>query len=63
MTIYDTTDDGEIVILFDSRWQHPETLGYKPEDPQYILLRRLWVEATSEKEPPDEATRSLLAMD
>ncbi len=45
MTIYDTNDDGEIIIVFDSRWQNPEVFGYKPEDPQYKLLRKLWEEA------------------
>ena len=54
MTIYSTTEDGEIIILFDSRWKHPETLGYKPEDPQYKLLRKLWEEATGETNPERE---------
>ena len=48
MTIYSTTKDGEIIILFDSRWQYPETFGYKPEDTQYKLLRKLWEETTGE---------------
>ena len=54
MTIYSTTEDGEIIILFDSRWKHPETLGYKPEDSQYKLLRKLWEEATGETRPERE---------
>ena len=53
MTIYDTTKDGEIIITFDSRWQFPELFGYKPEDPQYKLLRGLWEEAT-ENDGPEE---------
>jgi len=67
MTIYDTTEDGEIIILFDSRWENPETLGYKPSDPEYKLLRRLWEEATgennSENETADEATEVLAIKD
>jgi hypothetical protein len=46
MTIYDTNKDGEITIVFDTRWQFPETFGYKPEDREYKLLRGLWEEAT-----------------
>ncbi len=67
MTIYSTTDDGEIIIVFDSRWQNPESLGYKPDDPQYKLLRRLWEEATgkagTDKEDSLEATKSLVPAD
>lgn len=46
MTITETNDDGEITILYDSRWQNPTAFGYKPEDPEYRLLRGLWEEAT-----------------
>ena len=59
MTIYSKDKDGRIIITFDSRWQYPEVFGYKPEDPQYKLLRRLWKEATSDKKSPDVATESL----
>ena len=48
MTIYSEDQDGEILILFDSRWQFPETLGYKPTDPEYAELQKLWEEATGE---------------
>ncbi len=54
MTIYKTNEDGEITIIFDSRWQHPETLGYKPEDPEYKMLRKLWEEATKETDSEQE---------
>jgi len=67
MTIYGTYEDGEIIITFDSRWQNPETLGYKPEDPEYKLLRRLWEEATgetaSDKDMADEKTSVLQPKD
>jgi len=67
MTIYSTNKDGEITILFDSRWQHPETLGFKPEDPEYKLLRKLWEEATREttvdESTADEATEALVPTD
>ena len=66
MVIYDTTDDGEVIILFDSRWQFPELLGYKPEDPQYKLLRKLWEEATKEadaEEPTIKESEALLPTD
>jgi len=54
MTIYDTNKDGEITITFDSRWQFPETFGYKPEDPEYKLLRQLWKEATGNDDPEEK---------
>ncbi len=55
MTIYDTNNDSEIIILFDSRWQNPETLGYKPEDPEYKLLRKLWEEDVKEAKSQEKA--------
>ena len=54
MTIYDTNKDGEIIVLYDSRWQFPEIFGYKPEDPQYRLLRRLWEKAKGGEESEEE---------
>jgi len=56
VTIYKTNEDGEITIIFDSRWEHPETLGYKPEDPEYKMLRKLWEEATKESDSEVEAS-------
>jgi len=67
MTIYSEDSDGNIIVTFDSRWQFPETLGYKPEDPQYKLLRKLWEQATGEaitdKATPDSATEVLYPTD
>jgi len=54
ITIYSTNADGEIIILFDSRWKHPEVFGYNPEDPQYKLLQKLWEEVTGETIPEKE---------
>ena len=48
MTIYDTNEKGEIIAVYDSRWRHPETLGYKPTDPEYAELQRLWEKATGD---------------
>jgi len=45
-TIYDTDDEGNIIVVFDSRWQFPELLGYSPDDPEYKALQRLWEKAT-----------------
>ena len=60
MTIYDLDESGNIIVVFDSRWRHPETLGYKPTDPEYAELQRLWEKATgdtiSEKATVDSAT-------
>ena len=67
MTIYSTNKDGEITIVFDSRWQNPETLGYKPADPEYALLRKLWEEAMKEDNPDkenfDEKTKAIIKTD
>ena len=41
MQLIGADEDGNPVILFDTRWAHPETLGYKPADPQYHALREL----------------------
>ena len=48
MTIYSEDSDGNIIVTFDSRWQFPELLGYKPTDPEYAELQKLWEEATGE---------------
>ncbi len=49
MVIYDTDEDGNIIVVFDSRWRFPETLGYSPNDPQYKVLQKLWEKATGRK--------------
>ena len=54
MTIYDEDEAGNIVVTFDSRWRHPETLGYKPTDPEYAELQKLWEQATGEAIPEKE---------
>ena len=46
MVIYDTDEDGNIIVIFDTRWRFPETLGYSPKDPQYKALQQLWEKAT-----------------
>ncbi len=56
MTITETNDDGEITILYDSRCQFPETLGYKPGSPGYKLLRGLWEQVTGRSEECAENT-------
>ena len=45
-TIYDTDDDGNMMVVFDTRWQFPELLGFSPDDPQYKSLQRMWERAT-----------------
>ena len=54
MTIYSSDSDGNIIVTFDSRWRYPETLGYKPTDPEYAELQKLWEEATGETIPVKE---------
>ena len=67
MTIYDEDREGNIIVVYDSRWQHPETLGYKPTDPEYAELQRLWEKATgdtiSEEATVDSATEVLYQTD
>ena len=48
MTIYDEDREGNIIVVYDSRWRNPETLGYKPTDPEYTELQKLWEKATGE---------------
>jgi len=54
VTIYDEDESGNIIVVFDSRWRHPETLGYKPTDPEYAELQKLWERATGETIPEKE---------
>jgi hypothetical protein len=53
-TIYDTDEAGNIIVLYDSRWRHPETLGYKPGDPEYSQLQELWEKVTGKRIPKEE---------
>ena len=50
-TVYDADDDGNIIVVFDSRWRFPELLGYSPDDPEYKALQRMWEKATGKKIP------------
>ena len=52
-TIYDTDDDGNIIVVFDSRWRYPELLGYSPDDPEYKALQRMWEKATGRRIPEE----------
>ena len=67
MTIYDEDREGNIIVVYDSRWRHPETLGYKPTDSEYAELQRLWEKATgdtiSEEATVDSATEVLYPTD
>ena len=46
LQIYGTDENGNIIVIFDSRWKYPELLGYKPEDHEYKVLQELWERAT-----------------
>ena len=48
-TVYDTDDDGNIIVVFDSRWRFPETLGFSPDDPEYKELQRMWQKTTGKQ--------------
>ena len=48
-TVYDTDEDGNVTVIFDSRWRFPELLGYFRDDPQYAALQRMWEKATGRK--------------
>jgi len=48
MQIISIPEEGDGETIYDSRWQFPELLGYKPEHPQYGFLRKLWEEAVGE---------------
>lgn len=42
MQLISSNDDGDPIILYDSRWRDPSVLGYKPDDPQYRMLQELY---------------------
>ena len=50
-TVYDTDEDGNIIVVFDTRWRFPETLGFSPDDPEYRQLQRMWQKATGKRIP------------
>ena len=54
MVIYGEDKEGNIIVVFDSRWRFPELLGYSPDDPQYKMLQRLWEQTTGKRIPGDE---------
>jgi hypothetical protein len=43
------------MVVYDSRWQFPELLGYKPEDPQYDMLKELYRRVTNGKAGSEES--------
>ena len=47
MQLIGTDDDGNIVVLFDSRWKFPELLGYEPGSKGYVALQELWTKVVS----------------
>ena len=54
-TIYDTDDDGNIIVVFDTRWRFPETLGFSLDDPEYRQLQRMWETSTGKRTPREVA--------
>jgi hypothetical protein len=53
MQLIGADDRGNILILYDSRWAHPELLGYGPDDPMYRALRELYRRITTSNEEED----------
>ena len=53
-TVYDTDEDGNVTVIFDSKWRFPELLGYSRDDPRYAALQRMWEKATGRKIEEDE---------
>jgi len=49
MQLIGSDEDGNPVILYDSRWQYPDLLGYSPSDPMYHALRELHRRITGAK--------------
>lgn len=47
MQLIGSDEDGNILILYDSRWRDPTLLGYSPSDPMYHTLRELYRRITS----------------
>ena len=57
MQILGEDKDGMIIIHYDSRWEDPTLLGYKPGSPGFLLLRQLWEEAHEEEDHEDPPIR------
>ena len=53
-TIYDMDKDGNMIVVLDTRWRFPETLGYTPDDPEYKSLQRMWQKATGKTIEEDD---------
>jgi len=53
-TVYHTDEDGNMIVLFDTRWRFPETLGYTPDDSEYKDLQRMWERATGKTIEEDD---------
>ena len=62
-TIYDTDDEGNIIVVFDSRWQFPELLGFSLDDPEYKSLQRMWEERTGKPIPREVVKTRRLTRD
>lgn len=60
MQLIGADEDGNPVILFDTRWAHPETLGYGPDDPMYHALKELYrrITGTQAKKEEDNDTKT-----
>lgn len=54
MTIYDEDESSNIIVLYDSRWRYPETLGFRKSDPEYAKLQSLWEQVTGKTIPEEE---------
>ena len=62
-TVYDTDEDGNIIVVFDSRWRFPEILGFSPDDPEYACLQRMWEERTGKRIPKKVVKTRRLTVD
>ena len=56
VTIYDRDEDGNTVVLYDSRWRFPELLGYTREKhpKEYKALQEQWERVTGRKIPSED---------
>ena len=52
MTLYDSDEHGNIIMVFDSRWADPKNQGINADDPLYDELKRMYQEFQPDFQKP-----------
>ena len=49
VTIYSLDENGDRIVVYDSRWRFPELLGYEKDTKEYRALQERWEIATGKR--------------